>query len=191
MGRQEVVTLYIVISAIETVSWQKTLSTKIRFPTLQVMHAARLLLERGYTVDIAYTSMLKRAIRSSWILLKELDQVYRPCLKSWRLNERMYVLPTHICNHSYRTSRPTVGDLVTYYRYYVRPKFYFNAGFCSLGNSCLHCYHIFSTQFHRTVCVWHLSLHAACWCLLLCCIAGTALWKVCLSPSWLQSWEKS
>jgi hypothetical protein len=56
----------------------------------EIEHAARLLLERGYTVDVAYTSMLKRAIRSTWILLQELNQIYRPAIKSWRLNERMY-----------------------------------------------------------------------------------------------------
>ena len=56
----------------------------------EIEHAARVLLERGYTVDICYTSLLKRAIHSSWILLKELNQVYRPMIKSWRLNERMY-----------------------------------------------------------------------------------------------------
>lgn len=53
-------------------------------------HAARLLLERGYEVDVTYTSRLKRAIRSSWILMTELNQIYRPVFKSWRLNERMY-----------------------------------------------------------------------------------------------------
>lgn len=43
----------------------------------EVEHAARLLLERGYTVDVTYTSRLKRAIRSSWIILKELgDHLY-------------------------------------------------------------------------------------------------------------------
>eukprot|EP01038_Epipyxis_sp_PR26KG_P006832 gene6832-9354_t len=56
----------------------------------EIEHAARLLLERGYTVDITYTSMLKRAIRSSWIILNEINQIYRPVIKSWRLNERMY-----------------------------------------------------------------------------------------------------
>jgi 2,3-bisphosphoglycerate-dependent phosphoglycerate mutase len=56
----------------------------------EVEHAARLLLERGYTVDVTYTSRLKRAIRSSWIILKELGQIYRPVFKSYRLNERMY-----------------------------------------------------------------------------------------------------
>ena len=56
----------------------------------EVEHAARLLLERGFTVDVTYTSRLKRAIRSSWIILQELGQIYRPVYKSYRLNERMY-----------------------------------------------------------------------------------------------------
>lgn len=56
----------------------------------EMEHAGRLLLERGYTIDVTYTSRLKRAIRSSWILLQELNQVYRPVYKSYRLNERMY-----------------------------------------------------------------------------------------------------
>ena len=56
----------------------------------EIEHASRLLLERGYTVDIAFTSRLKRAIRSTWIVLKGLNQIYRPAYKSWRLNERMY-----------------------------------------------------------------------------------------------------
>lgn len=57
----------------------------------EMEHAARLMLERGYTdVDVVYTSMLKRSIRSSWALLKELDQIFRPVKKSWMLNQRMY-----------------------------------------------------------------------------------------------------
>jgi len=56
----------------------------------EVEHAARLLLEAGVSVDVAYTSRLRRAIRSSWILLRGLDAVYRPVFKSWRLNERHY-----------------------------------------------------------------------------------------------------
>jgi len=49
------------------------------------------MLERGYTdVDVVYTSMLKRSIRSSWALMKELDQIFRPVKKSWMLNQRMY-----------------------------------------------------------------------------------------------------
>lgn len=56
----------------------------------EMEHAARLLMERGFEIDMIYTSRLKRAIRSCWILIKELNQVYRPVFKSWRLNERMY-----------------------------------------------------------------------------------------------------
>ena len=58
----------------------------------EVEHASRLLLEAGISVDVCYTSRLRRAIRSSWILLKGLDAVYRPVFKSWRLNERHYGL---------------------------------------------------------------------------------------------------
>ncbi len=53
-------------------------------------HAARLLLEGGYEIDVVFTSRLKRAIRSVWIILQELNEVYLPVFKSWRLNERMY-----------------------------------------------------------------------------------------------------
>ena len=56
----------------------------------EMFYAARLLLERGYTIDATYTSRLKRAIRSAWIMYSELGCVYRPVYKSWRLNERMY-----------------------------------------------------------------------------------------------------
>ena len=56
----------------------------------QVEHAARLLLEGGYKIDVCYTSRLKRAIRSTWILLQELDLIHLPVYKTWRLNERMY-----------------------------------------------------------------------------------------------------
>jgi hypothetical protein len=45
--------------------------------TQQVEHCARLLIERGYTVDVTYTSRLKRAIRSSWIILRELGDFLR------------------------------------------------------------------------------------------------------------------
>jgi len=54
----------------------------------EVEHAARLLLEGGWDIDLVFTSRLKRAIRSSWIILQELNQVYLPVFKSWRLNER-------------------------------------------------------------------------------------------------------
>lgn len=53
-------------------------------------HAARLLLEGGYEIDVVFTSRLKRAIRSAWIILQEMNSVYLPVFKSWRINERMY-----------------------------------------------------------------------------------------------------
>src|SRR5690606_16878285 len=49
-------------------------------------HAAgRLLRDEGYGFDIAYTSVLKRALRTCWIVLDELDQLWIPTIKSWRL----------------------------------------------------------------------------------------------------------
>lgn len=56
----------------------------------EVEHAARLLLEGGYEIDIVFTSRLKRAIKSVWIFLQEMNQSFIPVYKSWRLNERMY-----------------------------------------------------------------------------------------------------
>ena len=53
--------------------------------------AGRLLKEGGYAFDLAYTSVLKRAIRTLWIALDELDQMWLPVVGSWRLNERHYV----------------------------------------------------------------------------------------------------
>ncbi len=44
----------------------------------------------GLRFDVAYTSVLKRAIRTLWIALEELDQVWIPVHRSWRLNERHY-----------------------------------------------------------------------------------------------------
>jgi 2,3-bisphosphoglycerate-dependent phosphoglycerate mutase len=52
--------------------------------------AAKLLIEGGYTFDIAYTSVLKRAIRTLWIVLDGMDLMWLPVIRSWRLNERMY-----------------------------------------------------------------------------------------------------
>ena len=52
--------------------------------------AGELLRREGYTFDIAYTSVLKRAIRTLWITLDELDLMWIPVVHSWRLNERHY-----------------------------------------------------------------------------------------------------
>jgi 2,3-bisphosphoglycerate-dependent phosphoglycerate mutase len=56
----------------------------------EASEAGRLLLEGGYTFDVAYTSVLKRAIRTCWITRDEMDLLWIPVYKSWRLNERHY-----------------------------------------------------------------------------------------------------
>ena len=52
--------------------------------------AGRLLKKEGYRFDVAFTSVLKRAIRTLWIALEELDALWLPEEKTWRLNERHY-----------------------------------------------------------------------------------------------------
>lgn len=52
--------------------------------------AARLLCDAGFSFDITYTSVLRRAIRTLWIVLYDMDLMYLPVHRSWRLNERHY-----------------------------------------------------------------------------------------------------
>jgi 2,3-bisphosphoglycerate-dependent phosphoglycerate mutase len=52
--------------------------------------AGRLLRDGGYTFDLCFTSVLKRAIRTLWIVLDDMDLVWLTVHKSWRLNERHY-----------------------------------------------------------------------------------------------------
>jgi 2,3-bisphosphoglycerate-dependent phosphoglycerate mutase len=56
----------------------------------QAWQAGQLLKEKGYVFDLAYTSLLKRAIRTLWLTLDALDQMYIPVHNNWRLNERHY-----------------------------------------------------------------------------------------------------
>jgi len=56
----------------------------------EAAEAGRLLKAEGFTFDIAFTSVLKRAIRTCWIARDELDLLWIPVEKSWRLNERHY-----------------------------------------------------------------------------------------------------
>jgi 2,3-bisphosphoglycerate-dependent phosphoglycerate mutase len=58
--------------------------------TKEAKEAGRLIKEAGLTFDVAYTSVLKRAIKTLWIALEELDLMWIPVHRSWRLNERMY-----------------------------------------------------------------------------------------------------
>ena len=56
----------------------------------EAKQAATLLKDGGFVFDRAYTSYLKRAIKTLWLVLEELDQMWIPVDNSWRLNERMY-----------------------------------------------------------------------------------------------------
>jgi len=56
----------------------------------EAKYSARLLSEEKYTFDIAYTSVLKRAIQTLWIILEDMDLLWIPVYRTWRLNERHY-----------------------------------------------------------------------------------------------------
>lgn len=56
----------------------------------EAVDAARSLSDLDYEFDIAFTSVLKRAIRTLWIMLEELDRMWIPVVRDWRLNERHY-----------------------------------------------------------------------------------------------------
>jgi 2,3-bisphosphoglycerate-dependent phosphoglycerate mutase len=57
---------------------------------VEAKRAGELLKAEGFTFDVAYTSVLKRAIRTCWMALDELDLLWIPVYRSWRLNERHY-----------------------------------------------------------------------------------------------------
>jgi len=56
----------------------------------EALEAGRVLNREGYVFDVAYTSVLKRAIKTLWIALEEMDQMWLPVVNDWRLNERHY-----------------------------------------------------------------------------------------------------
>ena len=56
----------------------------------EAAQAGRELLKENLTIDIAFTSVLKRAIRTLWLILDEMDRMWIPIESSWRLNERHY-----------------------------------------------------------------------------------------------------
>lgn len=56
----------------------------------QAKNAGKLLKNEGYDFDLAYTSVLKRATRTLWHVLDEMDRTWLPVVHSWRLNERHY-----------------------------------------------------------------------------------------------------
>lgn len=56
----------------------------------EAIDAGRTLRDLGYDFDIAYTSVLKRAIRTLWLMLDEMNRMWIPVVRDWRLNERHY-----------------------------------------------------------------------------------------------------
>jgi len=56
----------------------------------EAQEAGKVLRQQGFEFDIAFTSTLKRAIRTLWSCLDELDQMWLPTVKAWQLNERHY-----------------------------------------------------------------------------------------------------
>lgn len=57
---------------------------------IEARKAGTILKNNGFVFDVAYTSVLKRAIRTLWIVLHEMDLMWIPVYKSWKLNERHY-----------------------------------------------------------------------------------------------------
>jgi 2,3-bisphosphoglycerate-dependent phosphoglycerate mutase len=58
--------------------------------TAEAREAGKLLKEEGFIFDLAFTSVLKRAIKTLWLTLEEMDLMWIPVVHSWRLNERHY-----------------------------------------------------------------------------------------------------
>ena len=56
----------------------------------EATEAGHLLADLDFTIDIAYTSVLQRAIHTLWIMLDEMDRTWIPVIRDWRLNERHY-----------------------------------------------------------------------------------------------------
>jgi 2,3-bisphosphoglycerate-dependent phosphoglycerate mutase len=75
---------------------------------------SRLLLESGYDPDVIYTSRLKRAIKSAWVIMQEINAPYLPIYKSWRLNERHYGALQGLCKKE--TAKTFGADVVQAWR---------------------------------------------------------------------------
>jgi len=58
--------------------------------TEEAIEAGRTVRDLDYDIDLAYTSVLKRAIRTLWLMLDEMDRMWIPVIRDWRLNERHY-----------------------------------------------------------------------------------------------------
>ncbi len=92
----------------------------------EARNAGKVLQAAGYEFDIAYTSLLKRAIRTLWLAMDEMDRMWIPVVRDWRLNERHYGAlqglnkaetaqkygdeQVHIWRRSYATPPPVLED---------------------------------------------------------------------------------
>ena len=56
----------------------------------EAIEAGKILKKKGYKFDIAFTSVLKRSIRTLWLTLEQMDMMWIPIINSWKLNERHY-----------------------------------------------------------------------------------------------------
>src|SRR3989304_3512396 len=56
----------------------------------EALTAGKLLREGGFTFDVAYTSVLRRAIKTLWLVLETMEQEWIPVYRAWQLNERHY-----------------------------------------------------------------------------------------------------
>jgi 2,3-bisphosphoglycerate-dependent phosphoglycerate mutase len=87
----------------------------------EAQEAGRALRNEGYQFDVAYTSVLKRAIRTLWIVLDEMDLMWIPVHRSWRLNERHYGALQGL-NKAETTARFGEGQVKIWRRSYdIRP----------------------------------------------------------------------
>ena len=80
--------VYLYLYAFVFIGWED--APLIDAGRAEARNAGRLLKRHGFQFDIVYTSWLSRAIETAWLVLDELDSLWLPISKSWRLNERMY-----------------------------------------------------------------------------------------------------
>lgn len=140
---------------------------------VEARKAGRLLKRHGIELDVVYTSWLSRAIETAWLLLDELDCLWLPIIKSWRLNERMYGALTGLSKkmiaqrhgeakfrqwrRSYATRPPEVSSFSAHYPgnddRYVKVRTYVCMFFCLYV-----CMYVRTSQRPPYVCIYLLQL---------------------------------
>ncbi|GLD94806.1 hypothetical protein PINS_up003431 [Pythium insidiosum] len=82
--------------------------------------AGKVLKEHGFQFDMAYTSVLKRAIKTLWNILEEMDRMWIPVVRSWRLNERHYGALTGL-NKQETVDKHGIDQVMVWRRSYAIP----------------------------------------------------------------------